>query len=424
MTFLIDSGSTHSFLNEDLAHLVPTCQLAPRASAVKVAGGGILRSSEIVPDCPWSSAGFHFQTAFKVWLTTLGPMQVDWQIKWMSFDRPGEHVFLQGKLPDTVTCQWFALFLVQPVVSTVVPEEVHKLLDRFSELFDSPTELPPRRGSDHHISLLPGATPVHSRPYRHSPEMKTEIEKHISEMLESGVILPSTSAFASPLIMVRKRDHSWRPCIDYRRLNAITTKTRYPLPVIDELLDELHGASWFSKLDLRAGYHQIRLAPGEEHKTAFHTHHGHFKFLVMAFGLTGAPATFQNAMNKTLAPVLRRSALVFFDDILVYSSSYEEHLRHLEQVLTLLAEQKWRVKASKCEFAQRQITYLGHVINSSGVSTDESKVIDVCDWPTPTNLKQLRGFLGLSGYCRKFVWNYGVLSWPLSNLLRKHVPFG
>jgi hypothetical protein len=211
--------------------------------------------------------------------------------------------------------------------------------------------------------------------------------------------------------------------VDYRRLNALTVKTRYPLPVIDELLDELHGASWFSKLDLRAGYHQIRLAPGEEHKTAFHTHHGHFEFLVMAFGLTGAPATFQNAMNKTLSPVLRKSALVFFDDILVYSSSYEDHLIHLEQVLSLLSEQKWRVKASKCEFAQRSINNLGHVISSAGVSTDDSKIRDVREWPVSTDLKQLRGFLCLSGYYRKFVRNYGALSRPLSNLLRKNTPF-
>uniref|UniRef100_A0ACD5YJQ4 Uncharacterized protein n=1 Tax=Avena sativa TaxID=4498 RepID=A0ACD5YJQ4_AVESA len=152
-------------------------------------------------------------------------------------------------------------------------------------------------------------------------------------MLQIGVIRPSNSSFASPLIMVKKKDHTWRPCVDYRHLNALTLKSKYPLPVINELLDELHGASWFSKLDLKEGYHQIRLTEGDEYKTTFHTHHGHFEFTVMAFGWTGAPATFQAEMNRTLAPALRRFALVFFDDILVYNKTLSEHLIHLRQVL-------------------------------------------------------------------------------------------
>lgn len=203
----------------------------------------------------------------------------------------------------------------------------------------------------HSIPLIEGARPVQIRPYRFAPELKNEIERQISDMLKSGVILPSASNFASPLIMVKKKDQTWRPCVDYRHLNALTIKSKYPLPVIDELLDELHGACWFSKLDLRAGYHQIRLTEGDEHKTAFHTHHGHFELTVMAFGLTGAPATFQAEMNRTLAPLLRKCALVFFDDILTYSSTYTDHLVHLQAVLQLLADNDWRVKLSKCAFA-------------------------------------------------------------------------
>ena len=160
-------------------------------------------------------------------------------------------------------------------------------------------------------------------------------------MLEQGVITHSNSPFSAPVLMVRKSDRTWRPVIDFRNLNALTVKGKYPLPVIDELLDELAGARWFSKLDLKAGYHQIRLAPGEEHKTAFQTHNGHYEFKVMAFGLTGAPATFQRAMNATLAPVLRKYALVFFDDILIYSSSWDDHLRHLASVLDILKKDQW-----------------------------------------------------------------------------------
>lgn len=165
---------------------------------------------------------------------------------------------------------------------------------------------------------------------------------------------------------MKKSDSTWRLVVDYRHLNALTVKGRYHVPVINELLDELAGAQWFSKLDLRAGYHQIRLAPGEEFKTAFQTHTGHYESRVMAFGLTGAPATFQHAMNASLVLVLRRSALVFFDDILIYSAMYSEHLVHIREVLDILRRDKWQVKHSKCAFAQRRIAYLGHIISGEG----------------------------------------------------------
>ena len=242
-------------------------------------------------------------------------------------------------------------------------------------------------------------------------------------MLASGVILPSTSPFASPIILVKTKDGTWRLCVDYRQLKMLTLKTKYPLPVIDELLDELSGASWFSKLDLRAGYDQIRLAPGEEYKTAFHTHNGHYEFNVVSFGLTGGPSTFQGEMNVTLAPVDCVCVVVFFDDILVFSATLEEHVQHLKQVLQLLRQHQWRVKESKCAFAQRSISYLGFVVSGNGVSTDQTKVQAVLEWPVPQSVKELQGFLGLSGYYRKFVRNYGVISQPLTHLLRKNVPF-
>jgi hypothetical protein len=223
--------------------------------------------------------------------------------------------------------------------------------------------------------------------------------------------------------LVKKGDKTWRLVVDYRHLNALTVKGKYPLPVIDELLDELAGSHWFSKLDLKAGYHQIRLAPGEEHKTAFQTHNGHYEFRVMAFGLTGAPATFQHAMNATLAPVLRKFALVFFDDILIYSKNYSDHLHHLETVLQILQRDQWQVKLSKCAFAQEQVHYLGRVISATGVATDPAKIQSVESWPVPQNLKELRGFLGLTGYYRKFIKHYAIISQPLTQLLRKGVHF-
>jgi hypothetical protein len=206
-------------------------------------------------------------------------------------------------------------------------------------------------------------------------------------------------------------------------LNAITIQGKYPVPVIDEFLDELAHASWFTSLDLRSGFHQIRLKfHGEEYKTAFQTHCGHYEFRVMAFGLTGAPGSFQGAMNSTLHPYLRKFVLVFFDDILIYSKTYEEHVTHIRLVFELLAKDQWKVKLSKCSFALRQISYLGHVISESGVATDPQKISAIAQWPTP-NVKELRSFLGLAGYYRKFVRNFGTISEVLTDLLKKNNVF-
>jgi len=198
----------------------------------------------------------------------------------------------------------------------------------------------------------------------------------------------------------------------------MTVKSVYPIPIFEQLVDELGSASWFSIIDLYSGYHQIRLQPGEEFKTAFSTHDGHFEFSVVPFGLT-----FQGAMNTTLSPLLRRCVVVFFDDILVYSNSYEEHLQHLRQVLQLLANDKWVVKLKKCQFAKQTIRYLGHILSSRGVQTDPTKIEAVLSWPTPANVRELRGFLGLGGFYRKFVRHFAIIARPLTNLLKKNTLF-
>jgi hypothetical protein len=174
-------------------------------------------------------------------------------------------------------------------------------------------------------------------------------------------------------------------------------KFKYLVPIIDELLDELHGSSWFSRLDLRASFHQIRMQPREEYKTAFQTHMGHLKFRVMAFGLIGAPGTFQKAMNTTLAPLLRKCVVVFFNDILVYNPSFEAHVNHLHQVLQLQEAEQWKIMLSKCSFAQTEISYLGHLITPQGVATNSSKIATIASWLVLANVKELRSFLGLAG---------------------------
>jgi hypothetical protein len=435
MLFLVDSGSSACFIDQSKAHLLTGQQKLGRTLRVQVAGGELLQSKDYFPQLCWSAGGHEFVDSFRVlplksydgivghdWLAKHSPMLTHWSQHWLALFQEGQLLVLHGEGADDITHALIELHVVHNVQDLGAEQHkpgVQELLDKFSLVFETPTGLPPSRQYDHHIPLVPGARPVSMRPYRVAPALKSELEKQIQELLKQGVITHSNSAFASPVILVKKSDHTWRLVVDYQHLNALTVKGKYPLPVIDELLDELAGSKWFSELDLRAGYHQIRLAPGEEYKTAFQTHNGHYEFKVMAFGLTGAPTTFQFAMNASLASVLRKFALVFFDDVLIYNHSYEEHLGHVQEVLTILQRDKWQVKLSKCAFAQQQIAYLGHVISAEGVATDETKIESVKTWPRPANTKEVRGFLGLSGYYRKFIRHYTNLSQPLTTLLRK-----
>lgn len=278
-----------------------------------------------------------------------------------------------------------AYFLVQLTVINgeqcemdKIAPEYHELLQQYADIFAVPQELPPPRSHNHSIPLKPDSQPISARPYKCLIAHKEEIEKITKEMLSAGVIRNNTSPFASPVLLVRKKDNSWRLVIDYRALNAITIKNKFPIPIIEELLAELKGSKIYTKLDLRSGYHQIRVHEADIYKTAFKTHSGHYEFMVMPFGLTNAPASFQSLMNEIFEKFLKKFVLVFFDDILIYSASEHEHK-----------------------------------------SADNSKISAMVNWPRPKTVKGLRGFLGLTGYYRRFVQHYGIISRPLTQLLKK-----
>ena len=209
-----------------------------------------------------------------------------------------------------------------------------------------------------------------------------------------------------------------RMCVDYRGLNAVTIKNKYPMPCIDELFDQLQGAKYFTKIDLRSGYHQIRIRAEDVPKTAFRTRLGHFEFLVMPFGLTNAPATFMTQMDSTFRPNLGKFVVVFLDDILVYSRSEEEHWEHLRKVFDLLRAHKLFAKESKCEFFKTEVHYLGHIIPNEGIMMDPSKVEAIIQWPHPKNLEELQIFLGLAGFYRKFIRDYAKIAVPMTNQLK------
>ena len=242
----------------------------------------------------------------------------------------------------------------------------------------------------------------------------------INELIATGNIPRSASPSSSLVLLVKKKYMSWHKCVDYRALNNITIKNKFLILVIDELLDELHGAKLFSKLDLRLGYHQIRVHPDDVHKTSFCTHERHYEFLVMPFGLTNVPSTFQGIMNNIFRPYLRKFVLLFFHYILVFSKSWVEQLKHLEMVFETLLQNQLYAKKSKCSFDKAQLEYLGHLVSEQGVETDLAKIKCMKKWPIPNSLKSLQGFLGLIGYYRRLIKDYGNISQPLTNLLNKY----
>jgi hypothetical protein len=262
--------------------------------------------------------------------------------------------------------------------------------------------MPPDRDIEFIIELQPGTAPISKRPYRMPPNELAELKIQLQDLLDKGFIRPSASPWGCPTLFVKKKDNSLRLCVDYRPLNTVTIKNKYPLPRIDILFDQLAGAKVFSKIDLRSGYHQIKIKPRDIPKTAFSTRYGLYEYLVMSFGLTNAPAYFMYLMNSVFMPELDKFVVVFIDDILIYSKNKEDHANHLHIVLQRLRDHRLYAKFSKCEFWLDSVKFLGHTISSEGISVDPTKVQEVMDWKPPTSVHQICSFLGLAGYYRRF----------------------
>src|ERR1041385_141612 len=283
--------------------------------------------------------------------------------------------------------------------------------------------MPPDREIEFLIDLIPSIGPIAKRPYRIPANELAELKEQIRDLQAKGFIRPSSSPWGSPVLFVEKKDGTQRMCVDYRSLNDVTIKNKYPLPVINDLFDQLEGACVFSKIDLRSGYHQVKIREKDIPKTAFTTRYGLYEYSVMSFGLTNAPAYFMNMMNKVFMEFLDKFVVVFIDDILVYSKNEQEHEAHLRLVLEKLREHKLYANFSKCEFWLKEVGFLGHVVSGEGVAVDPSKVSTVTEWETPTTVGDIRNFLGLAGYYRRFIENLSKLAKPMMELLKKENKF-
>ncbi|XP_063938038.1 uncharacterized protein LOC135147914 [Daucus carota subsp. sativus] len=433
---LIDSGATKSFISLDF---LPKSHFEVRSLdqvlTIELANQDRVPVSKVCPRCELAIEGHRFQVDLIPF--RLGEFDAILGMDWLSatnahIDCKNKRVTLQTSDKATVVfqgqkqakqfltilqarkllrqgCQAYLAHVVDKRKEPVKLEEI-TVVNEFPDVF--PEELPglpPDREIEFAIELAPGTEPVSKAPYRMAPVEMKELATQLQDLLDKGVIRPSVSPWGAPVLFVKKKDGSMRLCIDYRELNKLTIKNKYPLPRIDDLFDQLKGATCFSKIDLRTGYHQLKVKPEDIPKTAFRTRYGHYEFLVMAFGLTNAPAAFMDMMNRIFKKYLDKFVIVFIDDILIYSKSEEEHVEHLRITLETLKKEKLYAKFSKCD--------------SDGIKVDPSKVEAVLNWERPKTPTEVRSFLGLAGYYRRFVKDFAKLVTPLTKLTRKSEKF-
>jgi hypothetical protein len=338
-------------------------------------------------------------------------------------NRPGTELYFMSMaeidaayLATQETGNLVTLTEADPDLSSI-PPEYHDFADLFSK--KEADKLPPHRPYDHTIPVEPGKTPPFGPIYKLSPVELETVRKYIEENLRKGFIRHSQSPCSAPIVFAKKPDGTLRLCVDYRGLNKITIKNRYPLPLIGELMERISKAKYFTKFDVRDGYNRLRVAPGEEWKTAFRCRYGLFEYTVMPFGLCNAPGTFQHYMNDTFRDFLDKFLVVYLDDLLIYSDNLKEHKEHVRKVLERLQEAGLFLKPSKCEFHVQEVEFLGFIIGIEGVKMDPAKVESVMLWPVPKSPHDVRMFLGLANFYRRFVKDFSQLAAPLTRLLKK-----
>ena len=445
---LIDCGSTHSFLSPKCLRKLKLNQLSTEPMMVELANGREVISRHTVGNLDFELGGRPTTAYFRTLPVGVydGILGMDWltanqtsihcaQGTFSFMDNQGQEILVQGRngRPKACLCKAKRLLKGYRAGDQIYVVKLNKIdepegsskpmwLQDYSDVFPKDlTDLPLEREIDHDIEVFLGSEPISKRPYKMSLPEAIELKDQLRQLLEQGYIRPSNSPWGAPVLFQKKKDGTLRLCIDYRGLNQVTVKNKYPIPRIDELLDRLHGSKVFTKIDLRSGYYQIRVKDSDIPKTAFNTRYGHFEFTVMSFGLTNTPATFNRLMQDIFRPYLDDFVLVFFDDILVYSKSIEEHEEHVRKVLRLLREHKLYAKKSKCRFFSPQIEYLGFIVSDEGISVDPAKVKDIIEWPVPKNVSEVRGFLGITGWYRTFIKDYAVIAAPLTGLLKKGV---
>ncbi|KAL0180019.1 hypothetical protein M9458_025461, partial [Cirrhinus mrigala] len=427
-TALIDSGAAGNFIDAAFvaANRIPVSSCSPHVTVAALDGrplgsGRILHTTtdlilRLAPDHHETIRFFVISSPHSPivlgypWLNLHGPT-ISWDRRIITSWSPFCHKHcIQPESPARPpSCS--------PSSTNSIPAEYQDLLEAFSQ--QKATQLPPHRPGDCAIDLTPGAAPPRGRIFPLSQAESAAMNTYIQEELAKGFIRPSTSPASAGFFFVKKKDGGLRPCIDYRALNELTIKYRYPLPLVPSALEQLRSAKIFTKLDLRSAYNLIRIRSGDEWKTAFSTTSGHYEYLVMPFGLANSPSCFQAFVNEVFRDMLNRWVIVYIDDILIYSSSYSEHVTHVRAVLQRLISHQLYAKEEKCEFHLDKVSFLGYIISPEGVAMDERKVNAVLNWPRPTTLKELQRFLGFSNFYRRFIRNFSSVAAPLTAMVKR-----
>jgi hypothetical protein len=386
---LFDSGATHDFITKACTQ---RCQLSihhiDTPYLISTPGGRVVTKQTVV-HALLNLAGKLYKPSLIV-LDGQG-LDVILGMGWMRahkavLDTGTRVVQLDSPIYGTHVLQLSSIPAATPSVHHTAAQNLKDIpvACEFSDVFpeDLPG-MPPDRDIEFVIELQPGTSPISRRPYKMTPKELAELKVKLNELLDKGYIRPSSSPWRCPALFVKKKDQFLRLCVDYRPLNAVTIKNKYPLPCIGILFDQLAGASVFSKVDLHLGYHQIKIRPKDVPKTVFSTRYRLYEYLVMSFGLTNAPAYFMYLMNSVFMPELDKFVVVFIDDILVYSKNEEEHARHLRVIVQRLRDHQLYAKFCKCAFWLKEVPFLGHIISAEGIAVDPSKVQEVLDWKSP-----------------------------------------